>query len=296
MTAAAFWWAFTLAASLAQLARNAMQRDLIGALGAVGAAQVRFIFGLPFACLFLALVQGIGGEPLPGLTLAAYGWTALGAVTQIAATALMLAAMRAKSFVVVIAATKTEPAQIALFALLFFGERPTSALLGAIALATLGVWLMSGVQWKGFGAIALGLVSAAFFALAAIGFRQALVTVQGGSFVIRASFILTLGLATQTALALLYMGLFDRPRLRAMAGLWRPSLGAGFMGAFASQFWYIGFALAGAAPVRTLSLLEVPLAQVISARIFKERPSLREGLGAALIVVAALLLVSGAAG
>ena len=44
----------TLLASSAQTLRNAMQRDLIGALGAVGAAQVRFLFGLPFALMFLA--------------------------------------------------------------------------------------------------------------------------------------------------------------------------------------------------------------------------------------------------
>ena len=57
MTAAALWWAFTLIASIAQTLRNAMQRELIGALGAVGAAQVRFLFGLPFAFLFVVIVR-----------------------------------------------------------------------------------------------------------------------------------------------------------------------------------------------------------------------------------------------
>jgi hypothetical protein len=48
------WIPVTLLASSAQTLRNAMQRDLIGALGAVAAAQVRFLFGLPFALVFLA--------------------------------------------------------------------------------------------------------------------------------------------------------------------------------------------------------------------------------------------------
>ena len=48
------WIPVTLLASSAQTLRNAMQRDLIGALGAGGAAQVRFLFGLPFAVMFLA--------------------------------------------------------------------------------------------------------------------------------------------------------------------------------------------------------------------------------------------------
>jgi len=31
--------------------------------------------------------------------------------------------------------------------------------------------------------------------------------------------------------------------LKAIIGLWKPSLFAGFMGAFASQFWFLAFAL-----------------------------------------------------
>ena len=36
---------------------------------------------------------------------------------------------------------------------------------------------------------------------------------------------------------------------------------AGFMGALASQFWFLGFAIATAASVRTLALVEVLFAQ-----------------------------------
>ena len=39
------WIPVTLLASSAQTLRHAMQRELIGALGAVGAAQVRFLRG-----------------------------------------------------------------------------------------------------------------------------------------------------------------------------------------------------------------------------------------------------------
>jgi hypothetical protein len=38
------WAVFTVAASAAQTARNAMQRDLIEKLGMAGATHVRFIF------------------------------------------------------------------------------------------------------------------------------------------------------------------------------------------------------------------------------------------------------------
>ena len=43
------WAFFTICASAAQTARNAMQRDLTRTLGTAGATHVRFLFALPFA-------------------------------------------------------------------------------------------------------------------------------------------------------------------------------------------------------------------------------------------------------
>ncbi len=293
--ASGVWVIVTLLASSAQTLRNAMQRDLIAALGAVGAAQVRFLFGLPFAILFfLGLLAGTGHES-PSLTLGGLGWTAFGAVSQVIATAMMLAAMRTRSFVVTVAYTKTEPAQIALFGLVALNDKPTLSLVAAIALAMTGVALMSvrsrkelAGDWR---SAALGLVSATFFAFAAIGFRAAVIGVDSPSHPLAASFILVVGLAIQSATLALYLGLFDRPGARAIIGEWRSSLAAGFMGALASQFWFLAFALTDAARVRTLALIEVPMAQVVSLKLFREPPTPREILGMALIVVAAAILV-----
>jgi drug/metabolite transporter (DMT)-like permease len=298
--AASYWWLFTLVASGAQTLRNAMQRELIGALGAVGATQVRFLFGLPFAILFLIAVALATGEPFPPLSAPVLGWASIGAVAQIAATALMLAAMRTRSFVVVVAATKTEAAQVAVFALVFLGERPTPVLIAAIVLATAGVWLMSGrgaaEAAKGsWSSIAMGLVSASFFAIAAVGFRAAVLNVATPSFVMAASELLVIGLTIQTTLLFAYLALFDRPRITSILAEWRPSLFAGFMGALSSQFWFIAFALTDAARVRTLALVEVLFAQAVSMRLFREMPSAREIAGMTMIVVAAAVLVSGMA-
>jgi drug/metabolite transporter (DMT)-like permease len=291
----AVWIPVTLLASTAQTLRNAMQRDLIGALGAVGAAQVRFLFGLPFAAMFLVGVMAATGVAAPGLTALNLAWTAFGALSQVIATAMMLAAMRTKSFVVAVAYTKTEAAQIALFGLVALNDPPTAALIAAIALATIGVALMAvrsrkelAADWR---AAALGLFSATFFAFAAIGFRSAVIGVASPSKVLSASVILVAGLAIQSAALGLYLGLFDRAGARAIVNAWRSSLFAGFMGALASQLWFIAFALTDAAPVRTLALIEVPMAHVVSLKMFREPPSLREGLGMSLIVIAAGILV-----
>src|SRR5882724_10271226 len=103
------WAVFTVAASAGQVLRNAMQKELTAILGTVGATHVRFLFGLPFAVLFLAIVLTATGLPVPELNAVTLAWTLTGAFTQVAATALLLAVMQQRSFVVTTAYVKTEP-------------------------------------------------------------------------------------------------------------------------------------------------------------------------------------------
>ena len=298
IVSAYLWIICTLIASGAQTVRNAMQRDLVETLGAGGAAYVRFIFGLPFACLFLALACGFygNGPPLPGWT--SIAWTALGAGTQIVATALMLAAMHARSFVIGVAYTKTEPVQVALFGLIFLGDHITWPVAAAIVIATAGVMLLS---WPRSGAAdagssqwqpaALGLGSASLFALSAIGYRAGILALGTPQFVLAASTILVMGLTIQCVLIIVGLSLFDRTTLIAILRAWRPSLAAGFLGAFASQFWFIAFAIETAARVRTLALVEVIFAQFVTRKIFLQRTSLREYVGMAMIIAGVALLL-----
>ncbi|WP_038363175.1 DMT family transporter [Bosea sp. UNC402CLCol] len=293
------WIPATILASLLQTARNLAQRSLTDVIGVVGATQVRFLFGLPFAMVFLAAAcLGLRTLP-PSIGPASLGYTAWGALMQIAATALMLAAMRERSFAVTTAYTKTEPVQVAIFGALLLGDALSPLKFLAIAIATAGVIVVS---WKpgekltraGLRPAVLGIVSGACFALSAIGFRGGIQALPEGNFLIRASTILVLGLVMQTALLTLYMLVANRPALWLSLRNWRRSLSAGFLGAAASQFWFIGFSLTSAANVRTLGLIEVPLAQIASRRLFAEGTSRREILGMAMIVggVGLLLLIS----
>jgi drug/metabolite transporter (DMT)-like permease len=170
-----------------------------------------------------------------------------------------------------------------------------AALIAAIALATIGVALIAirsrrelAGDWR---SAALGGFSATFFASAAIGFRSAVIGVASPSRVLSASVILVVGLAVQSAALGLYLAIYDRAGARAIVEAWRSSLFAGFMGALASQLWFVAFALSEAAAVRTLALIEAPMAQVVSLKMFREPPSLREGIGISLIVIVAGILV-----
>lgn len=288
------WILATLIAAAAQTGRNAAQRRLTAELGTMGATAVRFLFGLPFAALFLVALAGVMPVPHPGAT--SLGWAALGAVAQIAATALMLVTMQSRGFGVTTALLKTEPVTLALIGAVLLAEPLGPARMAAIATATAGVVLMSGVDWRrgGWRAAALGIAAGALFGLSAIGFRGAILALPFGDSVIRAAVILVLSLALQCAIMLVWLGLADRAALAGIARHWRGSLGAGALGAFASLFWFLGFALTSAANVRTLALVEVVMAQLVSGRVFREGASPRQLAGMALIMlgVAALIALS----
>jgi drug/metabolite transporter (DMT)-like permease len=290
------WIVFTVLAAAGQTVRNAMQRELTASLGTVGATHVRFLFGFPFALLFLFGVMLITGAAWPHPTLSYIPWLFAGALFQIAATATMLAAMGQRSFVVTIAYIKTEPIQVAIFGLLFLGDAIHTWLMVAIVVATAGVVVMSFKGGKegmsgGIKPTLIGLMSGGMFALSAIGYRGAILNLGHPNFIVTATFTLALGLVLQAALLTIYLALRDRAVLKAIMGEWRRSLFAGFMGSTASEFWFLAFAIATAASVRTLALVEVLFAQAISAFVFGQKTSAREAVGIVMIVAGVVLLI-----
>src|SRR3954464_8853499 len=280
------WAVFTIVAAAAQTVRNAAQRELTTRLGTVGATHVRFLFGFPFALIFLAGVMFALGQGLPRPPPAFWPWVVLGALAQMAATSLMLAAMNDRSFVVVYAYIKTEPVQAALFGLVFLGDVVTLPMAAAILIATTGVVIMAlkpGTRLD-LRATLLGLAAGSMFALSAVGYRGAILAVGAPNYLMAATFTMVIGLAVQVALLTPYLLLRKPTVMRAILRAWKPSLLAGFLGAFASQFWFLAFALATAASVRTLALVEVLFAQAISTFVFKQKTTPREMLGIVLIV------------
>jgi len=296
-TVTSLWIPFTVIAAAGQVARNAMQRQLTGPLGTWGATNIRFLFGFPFAILFFAGVLIFTGDAMPSPTLAFWPWLLLGALCQIVATGLMLVAMNDRSFVVTTAYLKTEAIQTAIFGFVFLGDHLNTLKVISIVIATIGVVItaLRPGGAKGFAdwrPTVIGLFSAAAFALSANGYRGAIITIEGASFVTAATYTLVLGLFVQTLLLTIYLLARAPDVLRDILKLWKPSLLAGFMGAFASQFWFLAFALTAAANVRTLALVEVLFAQAVAYYSFKQPISARELLGIVLIVIGVGLLVA----
>jgi len=289
------WVIFTVVAAAGQTARNAMQRELTASLGAVGATHVRFLFGFPFALLFLSAAVFFTHAALPRPVPLFWLWIVSGALTQIAGTALMLMTMTERSFVVTVAYLKTEPLFVAALGLIFLHDPLTPGMAAAIVIATAGVILISlrtGAQTNGGVRPALyGLASGAMFAISAIGYRGGILALHLPGYVLPATFALAVGLTVQAAVLSAYLAATNPSVLRAIMRLWRPSLFAGFMGAAASQFWFLAFALATAASVRTLGLIDVLFAQMVSHILFHQKTTVREAAGIVLLVAGAVLLV-----
>ena len=151
--------------------------------------------------------------------------------------------------------------------------------------------LKPGASAGGIRPTLYGLAAGATFGLSAVGFRGAILGLALPSYLMAATFTLVIGLLLQSVLLSLWLALRNPAVLRAILRAWRPSLTAGFMGALASQFWFLAFALASAASVRTLALVEVLFAQAISRFAFRQPTAPREALGIVLIVLGCVLLI-----
>jgi drug/metabolite transporter (DMT)-like permease len=294
MVASWLWIVFTVIAAFFQTLRNAMQRELAGKLGTVGATHIRFLFGFPFALIFLIGLMAWTGVALPRPGWTFWPWVIDGAGAQVAATALMLMAMNERSFVVTIAYIKTEPIQVAVFGLIFLGDTVTWPMMTAILVATAGVIVMStkpGGMVGGVKPTLIGLASGGMFALSAIGYRGAILSLGLPNFVMAATFTLVVGLVMQAVVLSAYLLLREPNVLTAIMRAWKPSLFAGLMGAIASQFWFLAFAIATAASVRTLALIEVLFAQLFARFAFHQKTTAREAVGMVLVVAGVVLLI-----
>jgi drug/metabolite transporter (DMT)-like permease len=288
------WVPVVLVAATAQTFRNATQSSLTGTIGAAGATQVRFIYGLPFALVFLGIVCVFEGHGPSMPNLQGMAFLAAGAVAQILATAIMLKAMHDSGFALVTALIKVEPILVAIAGFIVLDDPLTTQKLLAILLVCAGVILLGKITFQNksaMRALLLGMAAGGFFGVAAIGFRGAILSIEQGGFVMRATTVLVMGLGLQAAILAQWLLIMDRKALTGSLSVWRQSLLAGFLGALASQFWFLGFALTSAANVRTLALIEVPMAQALSRKLFNEKLGIFQTLGLVLMMVGVIALI-----
>jgi drug/metabolite transporter (DMT)-like permease len=297
------WIPITIAAAFAQTLRNAAQRHLTAELGTLGATLVRFLYGLPFALLWLMAVQTVGGFSFPEPNLTFAGWVLLGGVSQVIGTALLLRVMAERNFTLGVAYSKSEIIQVAVFGFLFLGDRVTPATAVAIGLGTFGVLLLAPADrerpirallmgWTTRTAL-FGLGSGTAFALSAVGYRGSALALHGTAFPMAAAYTLVAAQSLQTVLLGGWLLVRHPGVVTRVLRAWRASLFAGFMGAAASAGWFTAMAIEPVAHVRTLGLTELLFSYVVSRRVFRERLTRLERAGVAILTLALIVVTLG---
>ncbi|MBS3647763.1 EamA family transporter [Pseudaminobacter sp. 19-2017] len=296
------WIPITVGAAFLQNLRSAVQKHLKGVMGTTGATFVRFGFGVPFSLAFVALLHFGLGQRLPTPNAEFFLWAALGGVGQITATFLLIHLFSFRNFAVGTAYSRTEPAQAALFGLLFLGERASLGALLAIVISVFGVMLISVAHLAVtartlvtslFARNALiGLASGTAFGISAVSYRAASLALGGPTFIMQAAFTLLVVIIFQTVLMLAWIILREPAELGRIARAWKPSLFVGLVGASASFGWFTAMTIQQAAVVKALAQIEMIFTFASSIFFFREKINRLEVAGCILIVCGILTLLA----
>lgn len=295
------WIPITIAAAFAQNLRSAAQKHLKSKMGTTGATYVRFLFGMPFVLLVLAILVFGFGFRLPEPGSAFYAWALVGSIAQVAATFLLVHLFSFRNFAVGTAYSRTEPVQAAIFGLVLLGEGISSGVMVAIAISVVGVMLISvahlPMSLRNLGASLVsptaltGLASGLLFGISAISYRAASVSLGGPNFVVQGTLTLAFVITLQVVVMTAWIAWREREEFSRIAIAWKPSLLAGLMGAIASLGWFTAMTLQNAAIVKALAQVEMLFTFAASVFFFKERINRMEAAGCLLIVAGIVVLV-----
>ncbi len=297
------WVPVTLAAAFMQNLRSALQKHLKGSLSTSGATFCRFIYAVPLALAYVALLgEGFGFEwPDPNPRFALFAM--VGGVTQITATALLVYLFSLRNFAVGTTYSKTETVQAAVFGLVILGEPVSLAAALAIGISLVGVMLISVAKsrltlrnlflgWTGRAAF-IGVLSGTFFGLSAVAYRAASLSLGGEGFLMQAAFTLACVVVFQTAVMAVWIRLREPGELSRVIGRWRVASLVGVSGMLGSAAWFTAMTLENAAYVRAVGQIELVFTLVASYFFFRERSTALELAGIVLIVGGIVILLLG---
>ncbi len=291
------WIILTAAAAPLQVARNVLQRGLIGDAGPWGATLVRFLFGLPFSIALLTVAHALTPNAHPHWVARFWLFISIGAMAQICATAALLVAMHRSGFAV---ATFMQQASLPLGAILgwlAFGDDLNSWKWLGIGMTSLGLTILSWPKVDDARSAVLGsmfgLVSGLAFAFALNGYRQAGLALEPRHPIYAGLAGVVVAQSLQTLVLGGMLAIWKPSVLRAVAKSWRVSLGAGLFGAAASACWFAALAMAPAGQVRAVGVIEAPIAAATGRRLFNERLTVRQMLGGGLTALGVVMTALG---
>ena len=297
-----FWLPFTFAAALFQTWRTALQQRLRAQLSVGTAGLIRYLYAIPVALLMLCAYCAAAGTrppvPTPGFLLGCV----IGGLGQILGTVLLIMAFGHRNFAVGTAYSKTDAVQAAVIAWLAFGQQLATAAWAGIAVGVAGVLVLS---FAGRGlrpaellrataqpAALCGLGAGTGLAVAGIGIKAAVFALHSPDPVLSAVFALVVTNVLQTLMQGGWMLWREPAGLRAAFTAWRAALWVGVLSALGSLCWFVSFALAPVALVRTVGQVEMVFTLSFSRFYLRETLRPADVLGLVLIVSGVVIVLA----
>jgi len=269
-------------------------------LSTVGATQIRFLYAIPFAIVYVfALHYGLGYE-FPALNSRFWVFVTVGGLAQVLAASLLVALYSHRNFFVGTALSKTETIQAAILGFLVLADDLSIGGIAGIFIGIAGVIVISAAKSRSslsavLGSLksrssVIGLLVGLFFGIAAICFRGASLSLAGGT-AIQAAVTLVFVLLLQTTVVLGYLMRREPGQMTAVLANWRVAWLVGLAGMLSSVGWFSAVTLQNAGYVRAVGQVELIFAFLTSAIFFRERTTAGEFAGIGLIVVGILVLL-----
>ena len=294
------WIPITLAAALAQTGRFMLQKQLkTTGLSTAGATFARFIYSAPLVAILITAYSRISAQQFPSMPGHFWAFALSGGLTQILATMCVVALFSHRNFAVGITFKKTEVVLTAIVGFVLLGEGIALAGAVAIGIGLIGVLILSDPP-GGTGrylnrifnrAAGLGLASGLFFAVSAVGYRGASLSLGSGDVLLRAGTTLAVVTAFQTLAMAVYLAWRERGQIAAVLRNWRIAGLVGITSMIGSFCWFTAFTLQNAAYVNALGQVELIFSLAVSALFFREKITSRELTGMALLITGILVLI-----
>ena len=288
------WIALTIAAAFLQTLRSSLQKRATGTLSVNGASYLRFCYALPFVWVYLSLL--LLDRTLPVLPAEFFVFCLVGGVAQIIGTAALVGSFSHGNFALGTTFSKTEVVLTALVGAVLLSESLSLLQWSGIGVSFFGVAMLSargGLKniGKDQRALALGVLAGAGFAVSAVCYRAAALSLPAGDFLLRAGATLAITVSLQSVLMGLFLKIREPGELRKVMINWRSGIWVGLIGASASAGWFTAMTLVNAALVRALGQVELLFSFAISIWVFREKVQAVEIVGAVLVVLGIWLLL-----
>lgn len=289
------WLMFTVMAAFMQAWRNAFQKQLSSTVDVYGVTLARFLFGFPFAFIYLLVLYQ--QKPIVNtvhFTNAFWGYIAVAAFSQILATVLMVQLFKQKNYAIGVGLAKSEAILAALIGVVFLHEYLSPLGWFGVLLGSVAVFLLSKGQQKSqlsLSTLSIGIGSGLCFAITSLLVREATLELSSLPFLHRAAWVLFWVIGLQCMGMLLYLCIFSPNTLKAIWQRIGLTFKVSVCSFLASLGWFSAMSMQTVALVKTLGQVEILFSLLISAYFFKEKLGRSDHIGLFLVMIAAILVI-----